>query len=138
MPDWKSLVRERLATLRMTAAAESDLADEVVQHLEDRYRELCSGGASEKEAYRKVAAELEDYQSKNDVFGQLAGYTSVRVITWQDTGAPQRLFTELVTGNYFPTLGLAPAKGRFFLPEEDATPGTHAVAVMSYGTWQAR
>ena len=48
------------------------------------------------------------------------------------------MFTELVTGNYFSTLGLTPARGRFFLPEEDSTPGAHAVAVMNYGTWQAR
>ena len=27
-------------------------------------------------------------------------------------------------------------QGRFFLPEEDSTPGAHAVAVMNYGTWQ--
>jgi len=45
------------------------------------------------------------------------------VITWQTHGPSQRLFGELVTGNYFSTLGLIPAKGRFFLPEEDSTPG---------------
>jgi predicted permease len=84
-------------------------------------------------------ADLKDYQAQNEVFSSLAGYTSPRVVTWQETGAPaQRLFTELVTGNYFSTLGLAPAQGRFFLPEEDATPGAHAVAVMNYATWQAR
>src|SRR5215472_3184101 len=60
MPDWKSLVRERLALLRMTAAAESNLGEEVAQHLEDRYRELCSGGTSEAEARRTVIAELDD------------------------------------------------------------------------------
>ena len=47
------------------------------------------------------------------------------------------MFGELVTGNYFSTLGLSPARGRFFLPEEDGTPGAHPVAVMNYGTWQA-
>jgi hypothetical protein len=48
------------------------------------------------------------------------------------------MFSELVTGNYFSTLGLSPVRGRFFLPEEDSTPGAHAVAVINYGTWQAR
>ena len=33
------------------------------------------------------------------------------------------MFTELVTGNYFSTLGLTPVRGRFFLPEEDSSPG---------------
>ncbi len=48
------------------------------------------------------------------------------------------MFAELVTGNYFSTLGLRPVKGRFFFPEEDRSPGAHAVAVLNYGTWQAR
>lgn len=43
---------------------------------------------------------------------------------------------ELVTGNYFSTLDLNAAKGRFFLPEEDNAPGAHAVAVLNYGTWE--
>jgi DNA sulfur modification protein DndB len=59
MPDWKHLVRERLASLRLTATAESDLTDELAQHLEDRFRELRSGGASEEEAGRKAISELD-------------------------------------------------------------------------------
>ena len=47
------------------------------------------------------------------------------------------LFAELVTGNYFATLGLAPSAGRFFLPEED-TPSGPAVAVINFATWQTR
>jgi predicted permease len=81
-------------------------------------------------------ANLKDYQARNGVFRSLAGYTSPRLITWQAQGPSKRLFGELVTGNYFSTLDLRPAKGRFFLPEEDGTPGAHAVAVMNYGTWQ--
>ncbi len=83
-------------------------------------------------------ADLKDYQALNGVFRSLAGYTSPRGVTLQAGGSSQGMFTELVTGNYFSTLGLTPARGRFFLPEEDTTPGAHAVAVMNYGTWQAR
>lgn len=83
-------------------------------------------------------ADLKDYQAKNEVFRSLAGYTSPRPVTWQAKTAAQGLFTELVTGNYFSILGISPAKGRFFLPEEDSAPGAHAVAVMNYGTWVAR
>src|SRR5215472_16743310 len=57
-------------------------------------------------------ADLKDYEAGNNVFGSLAGYTSPRVVTWQESGAAQRLFAELVTYNYFSTLGLTPAKGR--------------------------
>ena len=251
MPDWKSIVRDRVIPMHLEGPAESDLADELAQHLEDRYRDLRSSGASEEEAYRKSISELDDmhplqvelgskrlpkhdelsvgaarpgnliddlsrdlryaframrknpvfvlfvvltlalgiganttvftvintlilnplpvpdssdleavglartesalksglplpisfadfkdYQGKNEVFRSLAGYTSPRVLTWQTATASQRIFGELVTGNYFSALGLTPAKGRFFLPDEDSTPGAHPVAVMSYATWQ--
>lgn len=41
----------------------------------------------------------------------------------------------LVTDNYFSVLGVEPAAGRFFLPEENETPGTHAVVVLSFAFW---
>lgn len=254
IPDWKRAARERISMLQLQGAAEEDLAEEVSQHLEDRFRELLSGGDSEEEAYRRAMSELDDlyplraelknkdrlsrydatpmgdarrsnfvedlwrdlryavrtmrksplfvvfvvltlalgiganttvftvintlilnplpvpdsaglvsldaaktkrrsqssapmplsyadlkdYRAKNAVFRTLAGYSSPRGMTWQANSGSRSIFTELVTGNYFSTLELTPFKGRFFLPEEDSTPGAHAVAVMSYGAWQAR
>ncbi|HEY9404508.1 MAG TPA: ABC transporter permease [Pyrinomonadaceae bacterium] len=44
----------------------------------------------------------------------------------------------IVSGNYFSVLGVQAAQGRTFLPEEDQTPNTHPVAVVSYGLWQRR
>jgi predicted permease len=35
-------------------------------------------------------------------------------------------------------LGLTPARGRFFEPEEDRTEGTHPVVVLGHGFWQQR
>src|SRR5258708_35442945 len=60
MPDWKCLVRERIAPLCMKSTAESALAEELAQHLEDHYRELVSGGASEEEASQDAVSELDD------------------------------------------------------------------------------
>jgi hypothetical protein len=60
MPDWKSIIRDRVAPLYLEGPAESDLTDELAQHLEDRYRELCSGGTSDEEAYRKTISELDN------------------------------------------------------------------------------
>ena len=51
---------------------------------------------------------------------------------------PERTFGMLVSGNYFDVLGVRPVRGRFFTPEEDRTPSTHPVAVVSYGMWQGQ
>jgi hypothetical protein len=217
MADWKTLVRARLAPLHMKPQAEAELADELAQHLEDAFRELRSGGASEEDAYARTIAQLDDvqplragldrsqrierydavpagdanrgapfedlwrdlryaartmrhspmfvlfvvctlglgiganttvftlintlivnplpvehaselaavatvessrtsqsralmqmsyvnlkdYQARNEVFSSLAGYSSPRVVTWQSNAASERMFTELVTANYF-------------------------------------
>jgi len=64
-------------------------------------------------------------------------YTSPRVITGSQRGRSQRLFGELVTRNYFSTLELRPAKGRFFLPRRQHAGGEPGCR-MNYGTWQDR
>lgn len=50
----------------------------------------------------------------------------------------ERVFAGLVGGNYFEVLGTQPAAGRFFLPEEDRTPGTHPVVVLNHQFWTDR
>jgi predicted permease len=79
---------------------------------------------------------LKDCASNNAVFSSLAGYAGPLVMTLAGKSGPQRIFGELVTARYFQTLGLRPAKGRFFLPTEDRTTGYAPVAVLSYGAWQ--
>ena len=41
----------------------------------------------------------------------------------------------LVSGSYFPTLGVQPALGRLFTPADDATVGAHPLAVLSHAFW---
>jgi predicted permease len=52
-----------------------------------------------------------------------------------DEGAPA--YGYLVSGNYFSVLGVRPAIGRFFAPDEDATPLTHPVIVLSHAFWKS-
>jgi predicted permease len=58
MPDWRHDVRMRLSSLRLSATREAEVVDELAQHLDDRYRELLAGGASEEEATRLALAEF--------------------------------------------------------------------------------
>jgi predicted permease len=55
-----------------------------------------------------------------------------------ETGRVDRAYGMLVSDNYFAALGLKPALGRFFRPEEVARAGAESVAVISYGLWRTR
>lgn len=52
--------------------------------------------------------------------------------------SPERVWGSIVTGNFFDVLGVRAALGRTFRPEEDTTPKTHPVAVLSHRFWQDR
>ncbi|HEX8456600.1 MAG TPA: ABC transporter permease [Pyrinomonadaceae bacterium] len=53
-------------------------------------------------------------------------------------GQSEILAGTLVSGNYFSVLGVKPEIGRTFSPEEDRTPNTHPVVVISHNLWQNR
>ena len=51
----------------------------------------------------------------------LAGHYSTSPMTFSaEDKAPRPILGSAVSGNFFPMLGLRPALGRFFLPEEDS------------------
>jgi predicted permease len=76
-----------------------------------------------------------DYREKNPVFSSMAAYFSLG-LSMTGRGEPVPLICQLASGDYFATLGLRPALGRFFGPEEDQAPGAHPVAVLSHGFWR--
>ena len=250
MPDWKEEITKQLAGLKLPPAREAEIAEEVGQHLDDRYRELLAGGATEAEAYRTALEEISEERllakglervehqatqepvvlgarEKKNILADLAqdlryglrmlrknpGFTAVAVITlalgiganttifsladalllrpfpvvepsrlvafqrqqierpdsyssfstpdYQDFGEQSkslsglaayspvtvsvtlngealRIDGEIVSGNYFSVLGVKPALGRTFLPEEDQAAGAHPVAVLSADFWHRR
>jgi macrolide transport system ATP-binding/permease protein len=77
------------------------------------------------------------FREQHEVFSGLAAY---RIEQFKLSGAEdvEQVFGEAVSGNYFELLGVNAIRGRTFLPEEDQTPGTHPVAVISHGLWQRR
>ena len=78
-----------------------------------------------------------DYRDRNDVFSGLFVYRIV-VASLSHSGSNERVWGYLASGNYFEVLGVKPILGRSFLPEEDQTPGSHPVVVLSYTCWQKR
>jgi len=76
-----------------------------------------------------------DYRDRNRAFSSLLAYlTVVGSLTGGD--APRRIIFQMVSGNYFQTLGVTPIAGRVFLPEEDTVPGAYPVAIISHALWQ--
>jgi predicted permease len=55
-----------------------------------------------------------------------------------EPGQTERTYALLVSGNYFPALGLRPAAGRFIRPDEAGAAGAAPVVVLSYDYWQTR
>ena len=77
------------------------------------------------------------FRDQHEIFAGLAAY---HIEQFKLGGAEdvEQIFGEVVSANYFELLGVKAIRGRTFLPEEDQTPGTHPVAVISHGLWQRR
>ena len=58
MPDWNDEIRRRLAEVRLSAADEANVIEELQQHLDDRYQDLRGRGASDADARRAALEEL--------------------------------------------------------------------------------
>jgi macrolide transport system ATP-binding/permease protein len=81
--------------------------------------------------------DLLDYRARTDVFEGLLGHTMTQAALGESENADV-VWGELVTGNFFDVLKVRMQHGRGFLPEEDATPGTHPVIVLSDDLWRKR
>jgi len=53
-------------------------------------------------------------------------------------GDPWPVAAEIVSGSYFPVLGVGPALGRVIEPEDDAAPRAGPVVVLAYDFWQTQ
>jgi predicted permease len=78
-----------------------------------------------------------DFRDRNEALSGLLVYRFVP-LSLSRSGANERVWGFEVSGNYFDVLGVKAIKGRTFLPEEDKTPLSHPVAVVSYESWQRR
>jgi putative ABC transport system permease protein len=63
MPDWRPDIASRLDALRLDPAREAEIIDELSLHLDQRYDELLSAGATDNEAFRTAARELLDAET---------------------------------------------------------------------------
>jgi putative ABC transport system permease protein len=62
MPEWKRLLRARLADSQLEPAREAEIVEELAQHLEAAYEEALAGGATALEAEARARAQITDWQ----------------------------------------------------------------------------
>lgn len=81
-------------------------------------------------------ADFLDYQAQSGAFEQIAAYRQMDFTLTGDR-QPEQIRGLIVSANYFSLLGIAPAVGRVFEPD-DGRAGAQRVAVVSHGFWQRR
>jgi putative ABC transport system permease protein len=77
---------------------------------------------------------FQDWQRQQSAFEEVAAseMATYNITGW---GEPQRVASARITSNLISTLGVAPALGRSFLPDEEK-PGSNRVVLLSDGLWQ--
>ncbi|MEO8678681.1 MAG: ABC transporter permease [Vicinamibacterales bacterium] len=87
---------------------------------------------------RQVALSYPDYRyfrDHNESFTDLAG-CDMAPLSLGLGSRGERVWGEIVTGNYFQALGVHAQLGRTLSPADDVTPGKHPVAVINDGMWR--
>ena len=81
-----------------------------------------------------------DYEVLRDGIPALEGFSVAHDSTFAvapGRGAePRHISGLVVSGNYFDVLGVRPALGRFFVPDDDGTPWKRPAVVISHRFWQ--
>src|SRR5947208_899999 len=79
----------------------------------------------------------QDFRDHNTVFNGMFCFRETDM-SLSYGGRTERVAGELVSGNYFPVLGVKAAIGRLFTANDDKWQSGHPVAVLSYGYWLSR
>ncbi len=82
-----------------------------------------------------------ELRDRNSVFTGLAASGEVhrcKVETERPGLITEQATATLVTGNYFPILGVDAKMGRVFTPDDDGAPGAHPVLVISHSFWKEK
>ncbi len=77
------------------------------------------------------------YRNRNAVFSEVAAYSPTPVSIGVE-GSNEQTVGDIVSGNYFMALGTKAFLGRMLVPEQDDTPASPLVAVVSYEFWRSR
>ena len=95
---------------------------------------IADGTGSEDEVFSYPM--FRDLEREQSVFTDIAAHSFFDAqVAYR--GRPMSVFGTLVSGSYFPTLGLVPEEGRLLGPEVDEPIGGWPVVVLSHDFWQS-
>jgi putative ABC transport system permease protein len=78
-----------------------------------------------------------DWKAQGSSFARMSAYANSNDNLAAPGGEPERVPSARVVADFFETLDVKPAAGRWFVPDEFVF-GSHRVAVLSHGLWQRR
>src|SRR2546425_2704197 len=78
-----------------------------------------------------------DWRSQSTSFESMAAQREGESFNFSGLGEPERLEGQIVSSNFFQTLGIRPYRGRNFVAEDDRS-GAVPVTILSHGFWQRR
>jgi predicted permease len=79
-----------------------------------------------------------DWRAQATTLALVAPYERQEPVTVAGGAQPEEVFAARVSRELFQVLGVAPALGRWFAPDEDLAGSGARVAVISHGVWQRR
>ncbi|HEX6314078.1 MAG TPA: ABC transporter permease [Gemmatimonadaceae bacterium] len=103
------------------------------EQLVDIYGHAATASTHETQSWQNYV----DYRQQNTTLTGLIAYANFCAHAAIE-GRADLVIGELVTDTYFDVLGIRPAIGRSFTPDEFVAPGANPVAILSHGMWQTR
>src|SRR5947199_9732698 len=94
-------------------------------------QERNAGGGLQDASYLNYA----DWRSQSASFESMAAQREGESFNLSGLGEPERLQGQIVSSNFFQTLGIRPFRVRDFVAEDDR-PGAVQVRIRRYGFWQ--
>jgi predicted permease len=82
--------------------------------------------------------DVERFQRETQAFSGLFAFADLGAVNVEVKGSGEIANGQVVSGNYFSTLGVSAILGRTISPADDKPPGENAVAVVSYKYWRER
>jgi len=95
-----------------------------------------AGGRTQSDSFSY--GNFEQFRDHDRTLSGVLAYYPLRLTVSVDGRPEPAINGQLVTGSYYPVLGVNTALGRTIAPEDDRAPGAHPVCVISDGYWRRR